>query len=120
MNYRETGLKFLSMCALDSPKKAFELYVHPHFIHHNAYFPGDRDSLMNAMIDADRTHPNRSFTVKQAFEAADRVAFYSHVVKDEMEIAVLHILRFEGEKIAEMWDMGMVIDPKSPNQHGMF
>lgn len=120
MSNQKTAIQFIQTCALESPKKAFELYVHPHFRHHNQYFAGDGKTLMEAMIEADKTHPNKAFSIKQVFETDDRVALFSHVVKDEMEIAVIHIMRFENGKIAEMWDVGQVIDPQSPNQFGMF
>lgn len=75
---------------------------------------------MNAMIEADQSAPNRNFTVKQVFEDGDRVALYSQVVKDELEIAVVHILRFENGKVSEMWDVGQVLEKDSPNENGMF
>ena len=75
---------------------------------------------MNGMIEADKSAPNRDFKVKQVFETEDRVALYSHVVKDHMEIAVVHMLRFENGKISEMWDVGQVIEKESPNKNGMF
>ena len=37
-----------------------------------------------------------------------------------VEIAVVHILRFEGGKIVEMWDIGQEIPADSPNALGMF
>ncbi len=120
MSNQKAAIKFITTCAMESPKKAFEEFVAPHFKHHNQYFPGDRDTLMNAMIEADREHPNKSFTVKQVFETDDRVAVFSHVVKETMEIAVIHIFRFENGKIVEMWDVGQVMDPASPNENGMF
>lgn len=120
MSHQKTAIKFIETCALESPKKAFELYVHPHFRHHNQYFAGDGKTLMEAMMEDDKTHPNKSFTVKQVFETDDRVALFSHVVKDEMEIAVVHMMRFEDGKIVEMWDVSQMIDPHSPNQNGIF
>lgn len=75
---------------------------------------------MNAMIEADKTSPNKSFSVKQVFETDDRVAVFSHVVKDNMEIAVVHMFRFENGKISEMWDVGQLIDKNSPNKNGIF
>lgn len=120
MTNKETAIKFLETCALKSPKEAFAQFVNPNFIHHNQYFKGDRDSLMNAMIEADREQPNQSFTVKQIFENGDRVATYSHVKKEKMEIAVLHIVRFENGKISEMWDLGQIMEKDSPNENGMF
>jgi hypothetical protein len=40
--------------------------------------------------------------VKQSFEDGDRVILHSLVVKEKMEIAVVHIFRFAGEMIAEL------------------
>lgn len=120
MSNKLLALEFLKTCALESPKKAFEKYVGPDFKHHNQFFKGDAESLMNAMIEADKSSPNRAFNVKQVFETEDRVAVYSEVVKDEMSIAVVHMLRFENGKISEMWDVGQVIDKNSPNENGLF
>lgn len=120
MSNIETAKNFIQTCAMESPKKAFAEYVNPNFKHHNQYFKGDADTLMNAMIEADSTHPNKAFTIKQVFETDDRVALVSHVIKESMEIAVVHIMRFENSKISELWDMGQVIDPDSPNENGVF
>ena len=120
MSNQHVAKRFIEMCAMESPKKAFAEYTNSNFIHHSQYFPGDRDSLMNAMIEADKTHPNISFTVKQVYETDDRVAIYSHVVKKEMEIAVVHMFRFENGKISEMCDTGQLIEKNSPNKNGIF
>lgn len=120
MSNKDIAIKFIETCALQSPKIAFATYTNPNFKHHNQYFPGDRDSLMNAMMEADKAEPNNSFTVKQVFETGDRVALYSHVVKDTMEIAVVHMFRFEHGKISEMWDVGQVLEKDSPNENGAF
>lgn len=120
MTNKEIAIQFIETCALKSPKAAFAEYTNPNFKHHNQYFPGDRDSLMNAMIEADKAQPNKSFAVKQAYETGDRVALFSHVVKDAMEIAVVHMFRFENGKISEMWDVGQVLEKNSPNKNGIF
>lgn len=120
MTHSNTATRFLEMCALESPEKAFDLYTNPNFKHHNQYFPGDRDSLRDAMIEADRTAPNKAFKIMQVFETEDRVAVFSQVIKETMEIAVVHMFRFENEKISEMWDVGQLLEKDSPNQNGMF
>ncbi|HXH73945.1 MAG TPA: hypothetical protein VNJ08_03205 [Bacteriovoracaceae bacterium] len=108
------------LCAMESPRTAFAKYVNSNFKHHNQYFRGDANSLMNGMLEADESEPHRSFTVKQVFETDDRVALYSQVVKDKMEIAVVHLLRFEDGKISEIWDLGQVVEKDSPNENGIF
>ncbi len=120
MSQQRKAVEFLQMCAMQSPAEAFAKFVNSNFKHHNQYFPGDRDSLMNAMIEADKAYPNKSFTIKQVYETDDRVAVFSHVVKETMDIAVVHMFRFENDKISEMWDLGQIIDKNSPNKNGMF
>lgn len=41
-------------------REAYEKYVHPNFRHHNAYFKGDRESLLVAMEEAHIASPNKS------------------------------------------------------------
>jgi len=50
------------------------------------------------------------------------VAVHSRVrlKPDGPRVAVVHILRFEGDRIAELWDVGQPVPPESPNEHGMF
>lgn len=120
MTQEQVAIKFIETCALEDPKAAFAAYTNPNFKHHNQYFAGDRDSLMKAMIEADREHPNKSFTVKQVYQTGDRVAIFSHVVKEHMQIAVVHMFRFENGKISEMWDVGQVLEKDSPNRNGIF
>lgn len=120
MAIKDVARKFIETCAMKDPKEAFAQYTNTNFKHHNQYFPGDATTLMNAMIEADKAHPNKQFNIKQIFETDDRVAVYSHVVKENMDIAVVHMFRFENGKISEMWDVGQVIDKNSPNKNGMF
>ena len=59
-----------------------------------------------------------SYSVREG----DTVAVHSRVrhSPETPEIAVVHIMRFEGDRIAEMWDVGMEAPKDSPNENGMF
>ena len=120
MSNKKTAISFLQTAALDKPAKAYEQYVAQNFIHHNQYFKGDRQSLLEAMEEASKSSPNKKFEVKQVVEEADKVITYSHVIKNDMEIAVVHIFRFENDKIVELWDVGQQIAADSPNENGLF
>jgi predicted SnoaL-like aldol condensation-catalyzing enzyme len=39
---------------------------------------------------------------------------------DERGVTVVHIFRFDGGKIAELWDLGQPVPETSPNENGMF
>lgn len=118
----EIATEFLSMAASGRVREAYERHVADDFIHHNAYFPGDRESLLVAMEQSAESEPNKSFTVKQAIDSGDRVAVFSHLqrAQADQEYAVVHIFRVQGSKIAEMWDIGQEIPKDSPNALGMF
>ncbi len=120
MTQNQIATSFLKMAGMGEVKEAFDQLVASEFIHHNQYFKGDRESLKTAMQDAHNTSPNQSITIKNTYVDGNTVITYSHVVKDDMEIAVVHIFRIEDEKIAELWDLGQIIDKDSPNENGLF
>jgi len=114
--------EFLRLCAGGRVQEAYDRHVAPGFVHHNPWFPGDRQSLLDAMAQSAQAEPNKAFTVMQAIESADRVVTLSRLERAQagVEMAVVHILRFEGDRIAEMWDVGQEIPKDSPNALGMF
>ena len=122
MENPDIAVAFLRMCAHGEVRDAYERHVAAGFVHHNAWFPGDRESLLLAMEKGAATEPNKAFEPKQVVDGGDRVAVLSHVVRADagVEIAVVHILRFEGGRIVELWDIGQEIPKDSPNALGMF
>lgn len=88
----------------------------------NAYFKGDGHTLMTAMEESARNNPNKIFEIQRALEDADLVAVHSRVqqTKNDLEIAVIHIFRFDKDKIVELWDFGQAIPTDTVNENGMF
>ena len=72
------------------------------------------------MEEAHQNSPNTGIEVKKVYEEGLTVITHSQVVKTDMEIAVVHIFRFEEGKIVELWDLGQVMDANSPNENGAF
>lgn len=120
MTKKEIAVTFLQMAGFGEVKQAYDKFVAPNFIHHNQYFKGDRESLLNAMAEAHITEPNKSVEAKFVYEDGPVVITHSLVRKKEMDIAVVHIFRFENERIVELWDLGQLLDPASPNENGPF
>jgi predicted SnoaL-like aldol condensation-catalyzing enzyme len=121
--HKKAAESFLSMAGMGKVHEAYDQYVAPSFIHHNQYFKGDRKSLLTAMQDASRTSPNKSIAIKRIYEDGDTVIAHSLVTRQDPqapEIAVVHIFRFEQDRIAELWDLGQPISKDSPNENGMF
>jgi predicted SnoaL-like aldol condensation-catalyzing enzyme len=57
------------------------------------------------------------------YEDGDTVITHSLVTRQDPQapdIAVVHIFRFEHDRIAELWDLGQPISKDSPNENGMF
>ncbi|MCC7432770.1 nuclear transport factor 2 family protein [Candidatus Peregrinibacteria bacterium] len=121
MTNAEIAKNFLELAANGNVDEAYEKYVSPDFQHHNAYFPGDRESLKNGMKDSYKNNPNKKLTIHQILVDGDKVAVHSHLSQSpDLEIAVVHIVRIQQNKIVEMWDVGQVIPANSPNQNSPF
>ena len=121
-SHREIAKSFLKLAASGEVREAYSRYVGPNFRHHNAFFHGDRESLMLAMEENATKNPNRKLEIKLSLEDKDLVATYSHVQQNPGDLgsAVVHIFRFEGGRIVEMWDIGQAVPEDSPNEDGMF
>lgn len=55
-----------------------------------------------------------------AVEDGNTVITHSLVTKQNQNIAVVHIFRFAGDKVVELWDLGQLIEKDSPNENGLF
>jgi predicted SnoaL-like aldol condensation-catalyzing enzyme len=119
---RQTAIAFLKLAASGKVTEAFARYLSRDFRHHNPHFAGDANSLKAGMMEAHQTFPNTTLEVQHIFEEDDLIAVHSRVShgSGQPEIAVVHILRFEDRRIAEMWDVGMEAPKDSPNENGLF
>src|SRR6266571_9446131 len=104
---RQIAISFLKLAASGKLDEAYS-HVSPNFRHHNPYFPGDAESLKAGMAEAATKFPDTTLEVQHVFEEDDLVAVHSRVqhAPDTPAIAVVHIFRFEGDRIAELWDIG--------------
>ena len=121
-SHADIATSFLRMCARGEVRDAYDRYVSQDFVHHNAWFAGDRESLLRAMEESAAKEPNKSFEVRQVIDGGDKVAVLSHLKRADanLEYAVVHIARIVDGKIVELWDLGQEIPKDSPNEFGMF
>ena len=119
---KQAAVSFLKLAASGNVEEAYRNYIAPNFRHHNPYFPGDADSLKAGMAEAHERFPDTTLEVQHIWEDGNLVAVHSRVSHgtDEPKIAVVHIFRFEGDRIAELWDVGQEAPADSPNDNGMF
>jgi predicted SnoaL-like aldol condensation-catalyzing enzyme len=119
---KETAVSFLRLVGSGKVRDAYDRYVGADFRHHNAFFRGDRASLLKAMEENAAKNPNKTLDVKHALEDGSYVAVHSHVRQHPQDrgAAVVHLFRFDNDRITELWDVGQAIPADSPNQNGMF
>jgi len=121
MTIKEIAKEFLTLCAKGKSREAFNLHIAKNFKHHNAFFKGDSNSLMTAMEESDKINPNEIFEIKSILEDGNLVALHSYIKQPEnSEFAVVHILKFENDKIIEMWDIIQPFPENMMNENGMF
>lgn len=119
---KDAAVEFLHMAAAGMVHEAWAKHVAANFKHHNPYFRGDAHSLKQATEANARRHPHKMLMVQRVIHESDQVVVFSKVVPEpgHQGMAVVHIFRFEGQHIAELWDVGQVIPEISPNENGMF
>jgi predicted SnoaL-like aldol condensation-catalyzing enzyme len=119
---KRIAVQFLQLVVAGSIDEAYEKHVDLGGKHHNPFFPSGFPALKKAMIENHVKFPNKQLTVKNVLGDGDRVAVYSHIVllAGEPGMAAVHLFRFHGDKIVEMWDCGQPVPADSPNEDGMF
>ncbi len=120
MTKKETAISFLQLAGTGRVEEAFDQCTSTDFFHHNQYFQGNREALKRAMEDAHQSSPNKSIEIKYCYTDENTVITHSLVTKRNMKIAVVHIFRFNADKIVELWDLGQPIEKDSPNENGLF
>ena len=121
MDKKELAQLFLQRAAFGSVDEAFAM-VTPEFRHHNPYFAAGAEALRDAMAESSLKNPDKRLDVQRVLEDGDFVAIHSRIVmqREQKGMAAVHIFRFEGDRIAELWDIGQEVTPESPNSDGMF
>jgi predicted SnoaL-like aldol condensation-catalyzing enzyme len=121
-SHKEAAVDFLKLAASGKVREAHRKYVGEGFRHHNPYFRGNAAALMEAMEQNAAKNPNKVLEIKSALQEGDRVVVFSHVRQnaDDRGGAVVHIFRFENDRIVEFWDVGQAIPEQSENENGMF
>ena len=119
---KDSAKAFLRLAATGKAREAYERFVGPGFRHHNPYFRGDAEALRAGMEEAHTRFPHTIIEIQRALEEGSLVAVHSRVKHEPAgrDIAVVHLFRFKGSKIVELWDVAVEAPPDSPNEHGMF
>jgi predicted SnoaL-like aldol condensation-catalyzing enzyme len=119
---KKNALAFLKLIIAGKIRQAYDRYAAPKLRHHNPFSRGDRESIIRGMEEAELQFPGKVFKVKRSVAEGNFVVIHSHLMltPGELELATIHILRFQGGKIVELWDIGQAIPKDSPNENSMF
>jgi predicted SnoaL-like aldol condensation-catalyzing enzyme len=122
MTRKQTARTFLRLAATGRVRSAYERFVGKGFVHHNPYFPADVEALRRGMEQAAAKFPRTRIDTQRALEDGSLVAVHSRVRHQPKgaDIAVVHLFRFRGARIVELWDVAMEVPKRSPNRAGAF
>jgi len=120
MNTKEIAVTFLNLASSGQVREAYDRFVHPEFIHHNAYFKGGRESFLTAMEENAQTFPGKTYETLRILQDGDLVAVHGKVTFPESSWSVIHIFRFEKNMIMESWEASQEVLKDSPNENGLF
>lgn len=121
-NHKEVAMEFLRLAASGNVREAYRSYIGPEFRLHNPFFRGDAEALMVAMEENAAKNPNKILEIQRALQDGDLVAIHSRIKQkpDDLGVALVHIFRFQGNLISDLWDIGQAVPEKSSNDCGMF
>ena len=103
-------------------REAFETWVDPGYIQHNPLAETGRDAAIKFLEPFFATHPDIHYTIARIIADGNLVVVHSHGVfaAGERGLAIVDILRVEGCKVMEHWDVVQPVPEKSANTNGMF
>ncbi len=120
---KQVVTKFMTQFYIDKKvREAFETWVDPGYIQHNPIAETGRDAAIKFLEPFFATHPDIHYTIARIIADGNLVAVHSHGVfaAGDRGIAVVDILRVEGCKVMEHWDVVQPVPEKSANTNGMF
>lgn len=119
---KERAVQFLTLTSSGQIDEAYEQFVRMAGKHHSPYFAAGFEALKAGMKENYNQFPHKQLTIKNVVGEDDMVAVHSHIVlnPDEPGVAILHLFRFEHDKIVELWDFVQPVIADSPNTDGPF
>lgn len=119
---KDAAVAFLQLAASGRVREAYDQHIGEDFRHHNPFFAGDAQALMAGMEENARRNPDKRLEVLHALEDGNLVAVHSHVRQKPGDpgAALVHLFRFDGDRIVELWDIGQPVPADAVNANGMF
>jgi predicted SnoaL-like aldol condensation-catalyzing enzyme len=120
---KQVVTRFMTRFYVDKKvREAFETWVDPGYIQHNPMAQTGREAAIAFLEPFFAQHPAIHYTIARVIADGNLVAVHSHgtFAPDDRGVAVVDILRVEGCKVMEHWDVVQPVLEKSANSNGMF
>jgi predicted SnoaL-like aldol condensation-catalyzing enzyme len=120
---KQVVTKFMTQFYVEKQvRKAFETWVDPGYIQHNPMAATGRDAAIGFLEPFFANNPGVNYTIKRIIADGNLVAVHAHgkFGPDDRGIAVIDILRVQGCKVMEHWDVVQPVPEKAMNTNGMF
>jgi predicted SnoaL-like aldol condensation-catalyzing enzyme len=120
---KEVATRFMTEFYIDKQvRKAFETWVDPGYIQHNPMAATGRDAAIAFLEPFFASNPGISYSIKRIIADGNLVAVHAHgkFSATDRGMAVIDILRVEGCKVVEHWDVVQPVPEKAANTNGMF
>lgn len=120
---KDVVTKFMTKLYIDrKPREAFETWVDPDYIQHNPMAATGRDAAIAFLEPFMASNPNVNYSIKRIIADGNLVAVHAHgrFAPNDRGIAVVDILRVQGCKVMEHWDVVQPVPETSANNNGMF
>jgi len=103
-------------------REAYETWVAPDYIQHNPHAENGREAAIAFLEAIFQQNPAHKMTVHRVLVDGDLFAVHLHGQSgpDDLGAAAVDILRVEGCRIVEHWDVTQKVPETSPNGNGMF
>ncbi len=122
LTHKEIAEGFLKMATNGKVREAFDMFVAPNFQHHNQYFKGDVESLIDGMEEGYANFSNKKIDFQRVIEEEEFVVVHSkvHLGDKVPEMVLIHLFKFKNDKIVELWEASQPIIADSVNDKGAF
>ena len=120
---RQIVTRFMTALYIDKQvRTAFETWVDPGYVQHNPMAQTGRQAAIDFLEPFFAQHPDIHYSIKRIIADGNLVAVHSHgsFSAEDRGIAVVDILRVEGCKVVEHWDVVQPVPEKAANTNGMF
>jgi predicted SnoaL-like aldol condensation-catalyzing enzyme len=103
-------------------RAAFETWVDPGYIQHNPMAATGRAAAIAFLEPFFASNPAMHYSIKRIIADGNLVAVHAHgqMNAEDRGMAVVDILRIEGCKVMEHWDVVQPVPDQPANANGMF